>query len=116
MSNYDCQQPCTTVDDMFTRTGEGERTEYDFNGDSDKPNVIHLGYYVPERLRNIYKPRLESVGLWFSSSESNDDDKRSAFQKVSKAKSKDAQAKQKAKSALERQKVLAPRYLVQLTF
>ncbi|KZV75401.1 hypothetical protein PENSPDRAFT_89469 [Peniophora sp. CONT] len=34
---------------IIYETGEGERTEYDVEGDSSKPNVIHLGYYVPER-------------------------------------------------------------------
>lgn len=39
----------TGVDPLRDRTGDGERTEYNVDGESDKPNVIHLGYYVPER-------------------------------------------------------------------
>lgn len=63
-------------------------------------------YYVPERLRNSYKPRLEAAGLWSAStSETDNDETRSAFQKISKPKRKDKQAKQKAKKAFEREKV-----------
>ena len=62
-------------------------------------------YYVPERLRNSYKPRLMAAGLWITSSEAENEGSRSAFQKIPKRKAKESQAKQKAKTALEREKV-----------
>ncbi|KAI0079871.1 hypothetical protein K474DRAFT_1591051 [Panus rudis PR-1116 ss-1] len=64
-------------------------------------------YYLPDRLRESYKPRLVAADLWnVPEVEEDENDRSSAFQKLTKRKRKEQAAERKFKNVYERKKVL----------
>ena len=61
-------------------------------------------YYVPGRLRDSHRPRLEVAGLWRPHDEAGEDSRFSAFEKL--ARKKEAkERKEKMRRAFEKEKV-----------